>query len=150
MKYIFNELENWSEILKRYKPIIADTNFFLACLENQVYIPDSIDVIIDQAYKLIVTKSIIKEIENLKDRSKLAHKSLKLIEMYAMVLDEKKIDSGFSRFVDDQIIELAIKLIDYNPIIASGDKGVQKKALMNNIPVLTFRNKNLRVINGKS
>ncbi|MHA1990521.1 MAG: hypothetical protein ACW981_02385 [Candidatus Hodarchaeales archaeon] len=148
MKYIFNELENWSEILKRYKPIIADTNFFLACLENQVYIPDSIDVIIDQAYKLIVTKSIIREMENLKDKSKLAHQSLKIIEKYAVVLDEKKIDSGFSRLVDEQIVELAVKLIDYSPIIASGDKGVQKKALMNDIPVLTFRNKNLRVIKG--
>ncbi len=69
-----------------------------------------------------------------------------MVEKFALVIDEKLFSSNLPNHVDDQIIEIAIILDSYNPIIASGDRGLQKKAKKNNIPILTFRNKNLRVI----
>ena len=139
-------ISDWKNLFVKNLPIITDTNFFIACFEKQVYLPSSIDNIIDQSYNLIVLKSVIYELKNLIQTSKFAEKSIKLVEKYALILDEKLISSNLSNVVDDQIIEIAIILEPFHPIIASGDRGIQKKAKNNNIPVLTFKNKNLRII----
>ncbi|OLS25460.1 MAG: hypothetical protein HeimC3_14490 [Candidatus Heimdallarchaeota archaeon LC_3] len=146
LKYNFKTTADWKKIFSQNLPVITDTNFFIACFENQVYLPSSIDIIIDQAYKIVVLKSVIKEINKLIQTSKFAENAMKLVEKYALVIDENLISSDLPTQVDDQIIEIAIKLKIFNPIIASGDRGVQKKAKRYKIPILTFKNKNLRVI----
>ena len=143
--------KDWEELLKQKISIIVDTNFFLACLEKKIYLPEAIDKVIVQAYQLVLPLAVLKEFEELKLRKKhtLVELAIKISKKHAIMLDENIFLDKIPLTVDEIVIELAQKLAyaNYNIIVASADKKIQQKVQKSHIPILTIIDRRLRVIN---
>lgn len=143
--------KDWEQLFKQKISIIVDTNFFLACLEKKLYLPKAIDELIIQAYQLILPVSVLNEMEQLKLRRKqrLIELAIEISQKYALVLNETLFLDKIPVTVDETVIELAKKLNDlgYTIIVASADKKIQQNVQQYNIPILTIRDRRLRVIN---
>jgi rRNA-processing protein FCF1 len=93
------------------------------------------------SYKIIVPKTIFKELKNLTEKGsgkkkQIAKPALKLVERYEIV-------DNTSKFGDDSVIELAKK---YNGIIFSNDKEIRKKAKKEKLKTICLRGKKYLIL----
>ena len=125
---------------RKTKTVILDSSAILMIFEFSIDIEKELSRILG-SYKIIVPKTIFKELKNLSEygsgkKKNIAKPALKLIERYEIVEDK-------SRFGDDSVIELAKK---YNGIVFSNDKEIRKKAKNENIKTIFLRAKNYLAI----
>jgi rRNA-processing protein FCF1 len=125
---------------RRTKTVILDSSAILMIFEFSIDIEKELTRILG-SYKIIVPKTIFKELKNLSEygsgkKKHIAKPALMLIERYEIVEDK-------SRFGDDSVIELAKK---YNGIVFSNDKEIRKKAKNENIKTIFLRGKNYLAI----
>ena len=134
------------EIFGKKIPIIGDTSFFLACAEQRIRLPDSIDELIDDNYQLILLRSIRKEIELLKSKRHEAGLAYEIAIKFSIEFDEKAYFSELPSSTDNILVFVGERLKKFSPIIASGDRQVQKEALERLLPVLTAKNRKIRFV----
>jgi rRNA-processing protein FCF1 len=122
------------------KTVVLDSSAILMVFEFSIDIQKELARILG-SYKIIIPKTIFKELKNLSEqgsgkKKQIAKPALKLVERYEIVEDT-------SRFGDDSVIELAKK---YNGIVFSNDKELRKKAKKEKIKTIFFRSKNYLTI----
>ena len=120
------------------KKILLDTNFLLIPPQFKVDIFSEIERICYFNYKLYILDRTVDELENIikkqKGKSKEAAKlALKIIKLKG--IEKIKTEKGID--VDAAIIEAAKKGF----IVATQDKILKKRLKMQNIPVITLRQK---------
>ena len=122
------------------KTVVLDSSAILVLFEFSFDIEKELTRLLG-SYKIIVPKTIFKELKNLSEvgsgkKKLIARPALKLVERYEIVDD-------ISKFGDDSVIELAKK---YNGIVFSNDKELRKKAKKEKIKTIYLRAKNYLAI----
>jgi len=125
---------------RKTKTVIIDSSAILMIFEFSIDIEKELSRILG-SYKIIVPKTIFKELKNLSEygsekKKNIAKPALRLVERYEIV--ENK-----SSFGDDSVIELAKK---YNGIVFSNDTEIRKKAKNEKIKTIFLRGKNYLAI----
>jgi len=116
------------------KPVILDTSILMRVAETGLPLFHELDRLLHGAYRPIVLRKTVKELEsllNVKKKRLKAKLALELIRRKCEIVEE-----DFPGYGDDLIIEAAKKL---NAYVATADSNLKKRLLREGIPVIYVR-----------
>ncbi|MEM3422300.1 MAG: hypothetical protein QXF35_03140 [Candidatus Bilamarchaeaceae archaeon] len=117
--------------------VIVDTNFFLLPYQNKIDIFRLIDQIVEEQHKYIISKGIIKELEQLAENKGKTGAAAKLgLKILSSRKDLEIIDSNMR--VDNWVEKYAK---EKNAIVCTNDKKLKNKLKQNGIQVITTKGK---------